>query len=224
MALDITKEIYKIMNYTLIRGDIFDDKYRKANICICQQCNCITLRPHKLSADMVLKFGSYTNSYGRRTPRNKMSNCNIASVDTRPKPGTIEFCKGVPCVANLFGQFFFGKPSDTKQCYFDNSSDDHMEMGIRNDKSSNREAYFKSCLDRLHYDLVNIHTDIDTVIFPYEIGCGAACGNWKIYENFINQFAGKLKNEKKYTKIVYNLEKMKDRKQFFSFYSLDFKP
>ena len=41
--------------------DIFDDKNKRPNICIIQQCNCIRLKPHGISLDFVKKLGDYAN-------------------------------------------------------------------------------------------------------------------------------------------------------------------
>nr|BDT62148.1 MAG: wsv206-like protein [Litopenaeus vannamei majanivirus Nimav-1_LVa] len=156
-----------VIAYDLDEGDVFDPKYRKANI------------------------------------------CNITSIDTRGYPGTIEFCKGVPCVANLF--------IGNRYAIRDEYMDGHI---VINDSKLYREAYFKACLDRLLDDLISVHRDIDTIVFPYEIGCGAAGGNWVKYERLISQFAFELINNKKHFKfiMVYNLNKMKNTDDFYNYY------
>nr|GBG35402.1 wsv206-like protein, paralog 2 [Marsupenaeus japonicus endogenous nimavirus] len=165
-------------------GDIFAPEFRKENICICQQCNCVAMKPHGLSKSIADTFGAYTNPYGRRKAQSK----NIASYATRSDPGTIEICKGVPCVANFFGQYMYGKPGE----YQHSSWDTNIKDGINKDTSRDRELYFEICLNELYEELTTTHTEIDTVVFPYNIGCGPAGGNWTRYEEMISRFADRF--------------------------------
>jgi len=200
-------------DYQLIDGNIFDNEFRKRNVCICQQCNCITLRPHGLSADIVKYFGEYTNSYGRR--KAKPHSKNTATLETRGRPGTIDFCEGIPCVANLFGQFFYGSSSNvhySSRSYLDL----HIREGVNNDTGANRLVYFRSCLDHLINDLQNKYTYIDTVVFPYLIGCGMAGGDWTQYEHIINTFANRLKENNIHVFVIRNDDAVKATRQYHS--------
>nr|BDT62207.1 MAG: wsv206-like protein [Penaeus semisulcatus majanivirus] len=181
-----------VKNYHIIEGDIFADKFRKKNVCICQQCNCITLKPHGLSADIVKHLGEYANSYGRR--RAKPNTVNTATLETRAEPGTVDFCEGTPCVANLFAQFFYGSSSRV-QYLSRKYLDPHIREGVNNDTAAKRLMYFKSCLNNLMVDLRNKYTYIDTVVFPHRIGCGMAGGSWADYQNVLLQFADKLSED-----------------------------
>nr|BDT61848.1 MAG: wsv206-like protein [Penaeus monodon endogenous nimavirus]GBG35560.1 wsv206-like protein [Penaeus monodon endogenous nimavirus] len=170
-----------------IKGDIFDRQYRRSSVCICQQCNCVTMIPHGLSYDIVREFGSYANSYGRRKPLTR----NIATIKTRGTPGTVDFCEGKPCIANLFGQFMFGK-STGSQMIPKQYEDDHMKQEKIKDTKANRLLYFEACLEELLKFLDTTYTEINMVVFPYRIGCGMAGGNWFSYLNLIKKFAKEL--------------------------------
>ena len=117
--------------------------------------------------------------------------CNIVCVDTGGKPGTIEFCEGVPCVANLF---------------------------LSDNPLYHRKACFKSCLDRLCDDLIKVYKDIHIVVFPYEIGCRVAGDNWYEYERLMAEFAFDLITEFIKPIMVYNLDKMKNTDKFYEIY------
>ncbi len=61
-----------------------------------------------------------------------------------------------------------------------------------------REMWFKECLDELDKYL----KPGDTVAFPFQIGCGLACGNWNNYYKMIETFATK------HDVVIYTLEEM----------------
>lgn len=140
-----------------INDNILDPIYIKSNVCICHQCDCATLEPRGLYCDMIKHFGRYINPYRYRNPM--VYGSNLATVVTRAQPGTIDFCNGVPCVVNLFDRYL---PSNYS---IGIPTDEHMRLGIARDYLQDRQLYFESCLDHLLYDLVNIHTQIDTVVF-----------------------------------------------------------
>jgi len=75
-------------------------------------------------------------------------------------------------VINLFGQFF---PGICKSTYGNK------------DNTTLREEAFKKCLDELS-DM----KDLESIAFPWGIGCGMAGGDWDKYEKMISKFA--LKN------------------------------
>jgi O-acetyl-ADP-ribose deacetylase (regulator of RNase III) len=83
-------------------------------------------------------------------------------------PGTIEINgngSNERFVINMFAQFFGGKPS-------------------RRETKKQRLDYFRSCLAQIK-DI----PDLETVAFPFNIGCGMAGGNWKDYERALEDFA-----------------------------------
>jgi O-acetyl-ADP-ribose deacetylase (regulator of RNase III) len=83
-------------------------------------------------------------------------------------PGTIEITgngSNERFVVNMFAQFSGGKPT-------------------RNETRQQRLHYFRSCLTQIK-DIPNL----ETIAFPFNIGCGMAGGNWKDYEREIDNFA-----------------------------------
>ena len=180
---------------TLINGDIFDEKYKNPQTCIVHQCNCIAVKPHGLSEEIAKRFGNYANVYGMRE---KISN-NIAAIHARPRPGTIIFAEGLPNVVALFGQYMYG--SFTKGLFwsknFRGRYDKHIDEGIKKDTKEDRISYFKEALVKLKEFLLNYNSNndskkIDTIIFPYGIGCNLAGGDWRVYENEIQIFAKEM--------------------------------
>lgn len=52
-----------------------------------------------------------------------------------------------------------------------------------------RQNYFQQCLDTIS-ELV----DLDSISFPYKIGCGLAGGDWSVYLAMITKFSDKVKD------------------------------
>jgi len=74
-------------------------------------------------------------------------------------------------VINMFGQYFPGV------CKYPNGSKDNPNL---------RKQSFQKCLDK-----ISEIKDLESIAFPYGIGCGAAGGNWEEYEKMISDFAKK---------------------------------
>ena len=185
-------------------GNIFDEKYRNAQTYIIHQCNCVAIKPKHLSYDIVKNFGTYADTYGKRL---KQSN-NVATVCTRPNPGSIKLHKGIPNVVAFFAQYLYGVPQGGKYHKFftKRTNDQHLYKGVLNDTKTNREVYFQDCLSSLLELLIMIDDDDDnkpkTIIFPYRIGCGYAGGNWNKYKKMIEAFAIKLRNYNESFRII----------------------
>jgi O-acetyl-ADP-ribose deacetylase (regulator of RNase III) len=99
---------------------------------------------------------------------------------TPNQPGTIEIYgngQDQRYVVNLLGQYYPGTPK-----YPTSSKDGTLA----------REKYFHQCLLKLAKV-----PDLESVAFPFGIGCGAAGGTWEHY-------LGTLKNFEKYVKFKYN--------------------
>jgi O-acetyl-ADP-ribose deacetylase (regulator of RNase III) len=90
---------------------------------------------------------------------------NVYNDGTVRTPGTIIVRHNV---VNLVGQCKPGKPNSTET-------------------AAQREIWFWSALNQLG-PMLKQH-NIQTVAFPYGIGCGLAGGNWDHYYNMICQFA-----------------------------------
>ena len=98
---------------------------------------------------------------------------NIYAPRSKPdSPGTI-IVKGdgkdQRFVIAMLGQVYPGRPK-----FPDSNKDGHAA----------RQRYFKACLDRI----LEI-PDLGSVAFPYGIGCGAAAGDWGVYQNMIEEFS-----------------------------------
>jgi len=70
-------------------------------------------------------------------------------------------------VINMMGQYYPGYPS--------------------HELHTNREKYFQQCLDKM-----SAIKDLDSVAFPYLIGCGLAGGYWPNYYKMIQDFSEKV--------------------------------
>ena len=187
------------MSCKQITGDIFDKKFSNPQTCIVQQCNCVALKPHGLSRDIILNFGAYADVYGLR----KGNTSNIAKIEDRPEPGTIKFCHGSPNVAALFGQFLYGNSESQWKKRLVGRIDNHFDKGVDLDTKPNRLIYFQKALSCLKEYLLkynnnnnNNNLQICSIVFPYKIGCGLAGGTWKEYENEIEKFAKQLLSSK----------------------------
>ena len=72
-------------------------------------------------------------------------------------------------VINMIGQWFPGRVK-----YPNSSKDGYIA----------RQKYFKNCLK----EIMKIK-DLESIAFPYNIGCGVAGGDWEIYEKLIDLFS-----------------------------------
>lgn len=86
-------------------------------------------------------------------------------------PGTIQVCgDGVNnrYVINMYSQYYPGGA-------WDDFENDHYEL---------RKDYFKNCLSE-----ISKIPNIQSIAFPYKIGCGIAGGKWEDYLEMLNEFA-----------------------------------
>jgi O-acetyl-ADP-ribose deacetylase (regulator of RNase III) len=131
---------------------------------IAHQCNCLTNRAAHLSKAMFDEF-PHADVYSSRDRKTHWT-------ESRDKPGTIDVRgngEEKRYVINMFGQVFPGKPK------FPDSKADGFEA---------RRSHFNKCLE----ELAKIE-DLQSVGFPYGIGCGAAGGDWNKYIEMIEEFA-----------------------------------
>ena len=68
----------------------------------------------------------------------------------------------------MYAQYEPGKPS--------RSGEDSQEM---------REAWFRRCLGLIGERIEGL----ESIAFPWQVGCGLAGGDWKAYEGMIKEFA-----------------------------------
>jgi O-acetyl-ADP-ribose deacetylase (regulator of RNase III) len=128
---------------------------------ICHQANCVTSKAAHLAAAVFSKF-PYANIYRERGGGKKD---DPGSIIIRGNGADQRF------VIAMLAQVYPGFPK------FPDSSKDGFRA---------RQEYFMRCLDRLA-EVRNLQS----VAFPYGIGCGAAGGNWPTYSNMLHEFASK---------------------------------
>ena len=130
---------------------------------IAHQCNCISTNAKTL-AELIFNKYPYSNSYSKRINGLK---------STYGNPGTIEiFGNTEPYIINMYAQYY-----PTKSKY-------------PNDSVNKRIEWFKECLTYIS-KIENIQTK--TIAMPYNIGCGAAGGDWNVYYKILTDFANKEK-------------------------------
>ena len=164
-------------------------KYHLANILevkdgyILQQCNCITVYPYGLSADLEKTFPG-TCPYSRRNP--KIQHTNVARTQDRSVPGTLAIMQNStgPAIISIFGQYCPGGPGNASYLATEAGVDDSQEA---------REKYFAEALNGLH-DYFWGTKEYIKIAVPFKIGCGLAKGNWQNYEKMLLQFEEKMKN------------------------------
>ncbi len=180
------------MTIEIIQGDLLS-----ANVdMIVHQTNTTTVLPHGLSASIKTKY-PYGDVYGTR----KAISRNFASIGSRHKAGTAvvlspSFGLQGPKIACLMGQICPGKVG-TYWCSV-------YGIDVNLDTKEMRLKYFQEALEDLQLYLTNTNTNVQTIGFPYMIGCGLAGGNWDLYSNILNGFADKLSNHN-FRIVVYKL-------------------
>jgi O-acetyl-ADP-ribose deacetylase (regulator of RNase III) len=89
-------------------------------------------------------------------------------------------------VINMFAQYYPGKPK------YPNSTLDGVEA---------RHTYFHQCLLR-----VAKIPDLDSIAFPWKIGCNLAGGDWEWYLGTINNFAQYIEDKQTARVVIYRRE------------------
>jgi O-acetyl-ADP-ribose deacetylase (regulator of RNase III) len=155
-------ETIALKNLIYRTGDVLTAKEEY----IVHQCNCITTTTAGLARVITSKF-PYAAPYSNRRPDPcRPSRCLPEDVS---KPGTIQVWRSPtgdsPHFIGLFAQYEPGKPSgDDSECA--------------------REEWFKYCLT-----LIEKVSGVKSIAIPWQIGCGLAGGNWKVYEEMIREWA-----------------------------------
>lgn len=167
----------------VVKGDILDAKEDY----ILQQCNCLTVRAHGLSADLARKF-PYADIYATRRP---IGNRNVCIEEDRSTPGSYEILSDPeetsPAIICLFGQW---RPGAVETSYFKQ----YPESNPPESKEA-REYWFKVGLFRIgEYFRVIISDKINTIAVPYKIGCGLAKGDWDTYLKMLTDFQDRYRD------------------------------
>jgi len=164
---------WKLMPIIYKEGDLLESGVGV----ICQQLNCLAVRPHGLSETISNRF-PYANVYSRRRSNGGR---NLAIKEDQGIPGEIVVSKSEvissgynPIVVGIYGQYDYGKPHRP----YTLCPSETAEMRIQ---------WFKSGLDKLKQFLLS--NSIHEVAFPYLIGCNLAGGDWNIYSKLLLDFA-----------------------------------
>lgn len=127
---------------------------------IAHQCNSLSNKSSGIANAIFQKF-PFSDIYSSRPYPYKPTGFDI--------PGNIQIKgdgKENRFVINIMGQLYPGKP---------NSS---------NDSITNRENWFKECLIK-----ISKIKDLDSIAFPFRVGCGLAGGNWESYYKVLEEFS-----------------------------------
>lgn len=169
---------------------------------IVQQCNCLTLRAHGLSADIAARFPRHvTNPYAQRK---SVGNGNLATPETRGRPGmAVWFPTGgeppTPTIVCLLAQWRPGHvygPLWPRYPEFLGDTGGPETAARRLTWFKRALADFKRCLDIEVLNWADAHTETEAaplpplvVAFPHGIGCGLGGGDWSQYGAAILTFA-----------------------------------
>lgn len=171
---------------TIVEGDLFETSHP----IVVQQCNCLTTKPHRLSLDMVKRFGAYANAYRHR--KNVEGRNNLARIEDRDMPGSCRLLKPPateahkPTVACLYAQWSPGSVNSHWPVAYPALVLHEKEM---TETTEMREAWFEEALKNLNSQLEGDKKTTTVIAFPYAIGCGQAGGNWNTYKAMIEDFA-----------------------------------
>ena len=152
--------------FKIIKGDLLEAKAEY----ICQQSNCISVKPHGLSKSIKDKFDIDPYSI-----RRSLNGRNYAVFEDHSKPGTIQVFENAngPKIICMFAQYGMSKPNSYGQKTIDDSFEKRLE-------------WFNQCLLEIE------KLKPKSLAFPYKIGCGLAYGNWlKDYYPALKKFSKK---------------------------------
>ena len=154
----------------IIKGDLLKSKEKY----IAQQCNCVTVKSHGLSAQVSKKY-PWADVYSRRKAIKNGRNC----AKTRSEPGTIQIdSNGISKnVIHMFAQYCPGKNGRYAGVY---GLPDLNKSSICDNKKD-RLKWFKECLEEIEKQ------EITRVAMPYLIGCGLAGGHWPDYRKALEE-------------------------------------
>ena len=150
------------MDFKQVEGNLLE----AAEQYICHQCNMLT--DHAAgTAKLIFDRFPYADIYkDRDCPHIPTMEEQLGNILIRGDGKDQRF------VINMMAQFYPGKPK------YPNSSKDGTLVRLN---------AFKQCLDK-----IALLPDLQSVAFPYKIGCNLAGGNWDTYYNMIEQFADKV--------------------------------
>lgn len=147
----------------MVKGDLLDAKEKY----IAHQCNAVTNQAGGLAYYIFKKF-PHSDIYKHRPFPYKAVGDDFPGHCIIKGDG-----KKDRFVVNMIAQYYPGSPTNIISLL------DGLQV---------REGYFNTCLKQL------LHMpDVESIAFPYKIGCGLAGGNWVNYLNMLESFAIELK-------------------------------
>ncbi|XP_068229275.1 uncharacterized protein [Palaemon carinicauda] len=191
-----------------LSGDVMDDAYRGSTTILAQVVDCAAVRPFGPSKVLADKYPFSCPYQDRR----RLGAFNRALQEDRVVPGKITLNTGpsehYPMVANLFAQFYAGKPievnnwsqnlvrqlcrvsrNESRRSFNGTSrSDDHFLEGLQSDTLANRTRWFRQCVGRM-LDIPG-RFDVQKVVFVYKAESGFSLEDWEeFYVPTIRRFA-----------------------------------
>ena len=161
----------------IVKGDLLDSKEKY----IAHQCNCLT-QDSAGAAKAIFDKYPYANTYARRV---RLADGTNTNVDV---PGTLAVMgngQDQRYVLNMYSQYYPGKPK------YPQSTLDGIPA---------RRNYFHRCLLR-----VAKLPELESIAFPWRIGCNLAGGDWEWYLGTLTNFANYV-GEKDVRVCVYRRE------------------
>jgi O-acetyl-ADP-ribose deacetylase (regulator of RNase III) len=162
----------------IIKGDLLEAPQKY----IAHQCNAVSNQAGGLAHYMFKKF-PYSDIYSARSYPYKVNPGN--------SPGNIFVMgngKDKRFVINMIAQYYPGSPK------VHNSIIDGFRM---------REGYFRRCL--LNIEVI---PNLESIAFPYQIGCGLAGGSWDNYLEILKDFETRVKQKQDAKVFIYNNEEL----------------
>ena len=129
---------------------------------LAHQCNCYSRRGAGL-ASAIFKAFPWADVYSSRFERGDDASL-FGSITVHGDPG-----RNRRCVINIYGQLKPGKPSSGR------------------DSAASRIEAFGKALDQIAK-----FPELESIGFPYGIGCGLAGGDWNEYEKLLEDFAKRV--------------------------------
>ena len=180
-------------------ADLADKVLFGKNDILCQQVNCSLRQSHGLS-----KFLEVTYPYGSVYLTKAQNKRNVLPDNLLREPGrcilNIPGDERSPMIANITGQFYFGKPIE--QCgyqekylkKFGTFCGKNLIINMKNDTAAQRLIWFQKGLQEMYTQIKDIEGNLN-IYFNEHIGCESAGGMPTNYEKAIQNFADKLQNQ-----------------------------
>ena len=186
-------------NIQIVVGDLTNRTLFGKSDVICQQVNASTISAHGLARELENTY-PYGTIYSKKiSKRNILSDNQLRSLGTCHLLGDDHPTN--PYIANLVGQFFYGRAVDDKgkqEIYANKFADictPIINKKLQEDTRGKRLIWFEAALEDLHQELIHLEENQKPlrIFFPYRIGCTSAHGIHKDYLSAIGGFAEKMK-------------------------------